>query len=299
MLKKIFLFSILALLILIGGFFLWLFIKYKSNNDPDKTFILPRLQMSEYLITGFTEDTARLQMKMLIKNEVPFAFRADSLVYKISIAGVEVMRSSYATNIKLKGNESSTIELPVTVLNATLKNILNKEENKGADSVEYSMEATFFIHIPFKKQAHVNIKKTLPLLHIPEMQLNDVDIDSLRLSGATIQLHTAIKNENVFALEFKDMQYVLFVDDKKWAEGDMPGEIKVPAKSTTEIVIPAKLDFGEISKAAFTVLMRSNTLDYNLKANMYLISDKKQINNSKVFLESKGKVKPLLHALKK
>jgi LEA14-like dessication related protein len=180
-----------------------------------------------------------------------------------------------------------------------LKNILNKEENKGVDSVEYAMEATFFTHIPFKKHVQLTIKRSLPLFHIPEMTVSDMDVNSLRLSGATIQLHAIIKNDNVFPLQYKDIQYVLYIGDKKWAEGSIPGEINIAPKTNTEIVIPAKLDFGEMSKTAFTVLMHANTIDYDLKMNMYLISDKKQINNSKVIFESKGKVKPLLHTLKK
>ena len=55
-LKKILSFILLTALAIIAGFFIWRFIDYSKEDNPNKTFLLPRAEISIVEITSVTND---------------------------------------------------------------------------------------------------------------------------------------------------------------------------------------------------------------------------------------------------
>lgn len=299
MVKKILLILLLLFIAIIAAFFIWRYVGYVSDKDPDKTFLLPRLELSLVEVTSLTAEKTEMTAKMLIKNQMPFSFTADSLQYKIFIDNVEVVKTRYEKSITLKSNDSSWISIPLTVFNDDLVSVLKTNEEKKIDSVEYRLQASFFTDIIFRKKFDIEIKRFLPLVYIPEVKAEHIAIDSLNFSRAAIQLLVSIKNQNVFPLQAKNIDYEFSIEDNEWIKGKIPGLTDIKAQTVTELQIPVRISFKEVTKTLFDFLKHGSNVHYKLRLILIVESENKMMQNSKVILESSGSVKSLMKVVKK
>ena len=297
--KKIILTLVILFIAIIASFLIWRSWSYVRDKDPNKTFLLPRLELSQVDITSLTSEKTEMTVKVLIKNQIPLSFTADSLQYRIFINNREVMKDHYKKSITLKSNHISRISLPITIFNHDLISVLKANEQENIDSVEYRFRVSFFTDILFKKQFDVDIKRFLPLVHIPEVKSGHIEISSLNFSGAVFQLLVSIKNQNVFSLKSKNIAYELSIEDNKLIKGIIPGLTDIHAKSVTELTIPITISFKEVGKTLFDLLTKGSNVRYKLHLTFRIESDNNMIRNSKVTLESEGSVKSLMKALKK
>ncbi len=157
--KKILLIVFILFIAIVATFLIWRYIGYSRDKDANKTFLLPRLEFSLTEINSMTKEKAEMTSRILIKNQLPLSFTADSLEYHFFIADKEVMRDTYKKSITLKGNDTSLIALPVTVYNKDLISILNSSKEKNIDSVEYRVKASFYTNLIFRKKITIDIKR--------------------------------------------------------------------------------------------------------------------------------------------
>ncbi len=298
MTKKILLTVLFLIIASIATFFIWQYVEYKRDTSPHKTFLLPRAELSIAEITSLTTEKTEMTVKVLLKNQLPFSFTADSLQYNISVNGVEVMKSHHKKTITLESNDTSWISLPLTIKNQQLKSILKASERKDFDSVEYRLQATFFTDIVFRKKFDVDIKRLLPLIYIPELTTKHIEVDSLNFSRAAILLNVSIKNQNVFSIKAKNIAYKFAIEDHEWIEGVIPGVTDIKEQSVTELQIPLRLSFKEVSRTLFDLLKEGKNVTYKLELWFRIDSESHSVMNSKVILESSGSVKSLMKAVK-
>jgi len=299
MIKKISLILLFLFIAIIASFFIWRYWSYVNDKDPNKTFLLPRLELSELEITSLTSQKTEMMVKVDIKNQLPLSFTIDSLQYRIFINDTEILKDHYKKSISLKGNASSLISLPITIFIDSLSSVLKANERENADSVEFHFHGSFFTDIFFKKKFNVDIKRLIPRFYIPEVHAEHFEIDSLNFSRASVQLLVSINNKNVFPFKADNITYEVSIEDNQWIKGSISGFTDIKAKSITNLTIPITISFKEVSKTLWDLLTKGNTVRYKLHFNFRIESDNNMIMNSKVILESEGSVKSLMKALKK
>lgn len=299
MIKKIILTLLFLFIAIIASFFIWRYWNYVRDKDPNKTFLLPRLELSELDITSLTSKKTEMTLMLDIKNQLPLSFTVDSLQYRILINATEILKDHYKKSISLKRNASSQISFPITFFNDSLSSVMKANERNNVDSVEFHFQGSFFTRIFFKKQFNVDIKKLIPRIYIPEVNAEHFKIDSLNFSRAVVLLLVSINNQNVYLFKAKNIAYEISIEDNQWIKGTIPGNIDVKAKSITDLTIPITISFKEVSKTLFGLLTKGTNVRYKLHLTFRIESDNNMIRNSKVILESEGSVKSLMKALKK
>ena len=299
MIKKILLTLLFLFIAIITAFFIWRYVSYARDKDPHKTFLVPRLELSLVEISSLTSEKTEMTAKMLIKNQMPLSFTADSLQYRVFINDVEVMKSHYKKSITLKSEDSSLISLPVTIFNHDFISVLKFNELKNIDSVEYRLEASFYTDIVFRKKFNVDIKRLLPIIYIPEVKAEHIKIDSLNFSRAAIQLLVSIKNKNGFPLKSKNIAYEFSIEGNKWIKGIISGITDINEKSVTELQIPVRISFKEVSKTLFDLLKKGNKVNYKLRLVFGIESENNMMRKTKVILENSGSVNSLMKDVKK
>jgi LEA14-like dessication related protein len=292
--KKTLLIILLLLVLLISGLLLWRYINYRQDSDPYKSFFLPRVGMSIIEITSLTSEKTEMNIRVLIKNILPFNFTADSFQYQLYINDAEIMKSRYSKSISLNANDSSWIMLPVTVFNNDADSLIDANERRKIDSAEYRMHASFYTDILFNKKFNVMIRRYLPLIHIPDLHVEKIDVDSLNTKRAYIIVHAVVKNDNVFDLKFKDYSYELQIEDHEWVKGTIPGLTEIKAKSTTALNVPVRISLKETGRTTFKLLKKGGDVKYNLVLNLIVETENDMIKNTKAIVRSKGNVKSLV-----
>jgi len=298
MIKKIILILLFLFIAIIASFFIWRYWNYVRDKDPNKTFLLPRLELSELEITSLTSQKTEMMVHVDIKNQLPLTFTVDSLQYRIFINNTEILKDHYKKSISLKRNASSLISLPITIFNDSLSSVFKANERENVDSVEFHFHGSFFTDIFFKKQFNVDIKRLVPRIYIPEVKAEHFEIDSLNFSRAVVHLLVSINNKNVFPFKAEGISYEVSIEDNQWIKGTIPGSTDIRAKSITDLTIPITISFKEVSKTLWDLLTKGNKVRYKLHLTFRIESDNKMITNSKVILESEGTVKSLMKALK-
>ena len=299
MIKKIILTLVFLFIAIIASFFIWRYWGYVRDKDPNKTFLLPQLELSQLEITSLTSHKTGMIVKVNIKNQLPLSFNVDSLQYSIFINGTEILKDHYKKSISLKRNDSSQVSLPMTIFNDSISSVMKTNEQKNIDSVEFHFQGSFFTRIIFKEQFNVDIKRLIPRFYTPEVNAEHFEIDSLNFSRAAVQLLVSINNKNVFPFKADSIAYEISIEDNHWIKGIIPGFIDIQAKSVTDLTIPITISFKEVTKTLFHLLTKGNKVRYNLHLTFRIESDNNMINKSKVILESEGSVKSLMKALKK
>lgn len=298
MIKKIILTLLFLFIAIIASFFVWRYWNYVNDKDPNKTFLLPRLELSELEITSLTSQKTEMLVKADIKNQLPLSFTIDSLQYRIFINDTEILKDHYKKSISLKRNTSSLISFPITIFIDSISSVLKANELGNADSVEFHFQGSFFTHIFFKKQFNVDIKRLIPRIYIPEVNAEHFEIDSLNFSRAVVQLLVSINNKNVFPFKADNITYEISIEDNQWIKGIIPGYTDIQAKSVNNLTIPITISFKEVSKTLWDLLTKGNKVRYKLHLTFRIECDNNMIDKSKVILESEGSVKSLMKALK-
>ncbi len=298
MIKKNLLILLLLIVCSIGTLFIWRYVNYARDKDPYKTFLLPRVEMSMAEISSLTAEKTEMTANVLIKNQFPFSFTADSFQYQLYINDAQIMKSRYKKSITLAANDSSWVALPITVFNHEVDSVIKANEKRDIDSVEYRMNASFFTDVIFKKHFDVTIKRFLPLVHIPILNVEHVEVDSLNFKRAAIIVHTTIINKNVFDIKLKDYAYQVQIEDHEWVKGNVKGLTNIKAHAITDIDIPVTLSFKEVGKTLFALLKKGKNVNYKLKLDLKVASDQNMMKESKVIIVSTGTVKSVLKTVK-
>lgn len=297
--KRIFLFIIVLPFILIGAFFFVRYLGYLKDPDPEKTFILPHLELAVFSVTNMDEEKTDVTASLLIDNPMPIGFTADSISYEIFITGKSVAKSSHRKSVTVKGADTSWIVVPVTLYTEKLVNILEANEAKGVDSVDYEIRAAFYTDLVFKRKFDITVKRKLPLVHIPEAKVTKIEIDPAGLSDLQLYVHTRIENKNVFALRSEDITYQFSVAGHPWVKGTEPVSIDIPPHSTAEVVFPVKIQLKEVGATAFTLLKKRKNIDYNFELNLRLGYEENVLSNSVIVVKSKGVISELVDVVRK
>ena len=290
--------GVILLALLAGGVFLA--IKMKKSDKKIADYVVPELKMGQMQVTNLTAEKADMKMNMLIDNKAPVGFSIDSLFYTVSIAGQEVARTTYPDSLRLEARDSTTVELPLTLYHDKLADVLKGLEKQGRDSATYTVNATIFTDMALipKDKLNIKLEKRLPLIRIPEIHVTDIKMKDVGLRGATMVVETSIKNENGFPIRFSDMNYRVQVDNNGWMEGSKPGTVNIPAKGATTMTIPMDIKLKEMGKNALDLIRKGTDVHYDFRMNTKLASDAQVLKESKIALNSSGKLKTVVDAVK-
>lgn len=80
------------------------------------------------------------------------------------------------------------------------------------------------------------------LIAKPEVELRDVEVVGLGFKGQTFLLSFDISNPNPFRLPVSHVSYGLKLDGLRFASGETPSNISVPASGRSEFAISVELD---------------------------------------------------------
>ena len=274
--------------------------KFKRSDKKVADYVVPELKLAKMQITNLTAEKADMKMNMLIDNPAPVGFSIDSLFYTVSIEGKEIARTTYPDSLRLEARDSTTVELPLTLYHDKLADLLKSLEQQGRDSATYTVNATIFTDMALIPKDKLNMKaeKRLPLIRIPEIHVTDIKMKDVGLKGATMVVETSIKNDNVFPIRFTDMNYRVQVDNNGWMEGSKPGTVNIPAKGTTTMTIPMDVKLKEMGKNALDLIRKGTDVHYDFRMNTKLASDAQVLQESKIALNSSGKLKTVVDAVK-
>ena len=239
-------------LLLIGGLGAYIWYQRLQRNatadgGPYDNTLKPRLEMSRVSITDISKEAISLNLHLLIDNPLPVSFTAHQLDYSLAIAGQEVMHDAYKKPISIKSGDSTVVTLPVKLLGEKLVKTLKRLEDKGIDSTDYTVRSSFALDVPLlgKKTFAVTTVKKLPVLYIPQVNVDDIDLGHIGLGHTDLAAKVSIENKNKFSINLTNVHYTVKIDGKLISEGDPNGPVLIKKQATTPVVFPVTMKPGK------------------------------------------------------
>jgi LEA14-like dessication related protein len=280
---------LLVIVLIIGAvmFFRW---QARKADDPDATFVLPRLHVAELHMEEFDMENTRMHLVMRIDQPAPVPLDLDSLSYVIYIDTVEIARSAFPHDISIPAMGSATVASPFISRTNDLTAVLKRLEEQGVDSVDHVLVATFHSPLMFWKMgpAEVRIVEHLPAYRIPKVSLHRPRIEKFGFNESRIMVDLAIFNPNPFAYNFEETSVELKMRDEKVLSTRIDSLIHIPIKDTVVIRVPLELSPGRTLRTAWDYLFNAPTTNYEFSLYTTIVSKSKSIDGGRFRMMGEG-----------
>lgn len=291
---------ILGVVVIVLGVGGWLLFKpYSSSSSSSSSsaigkkvgnLVLPKISIMSFAVSDISKEQIQLSSKMMLTNNLPATLKGSNLKYEIYVDSLQVIKDAYEKPIIIKPQDSITIDLPLTIQTQALKTMLDYFETENIDSADYTIKATFYLDVPIagKRQFDINTTKRLPAVQPPEMKVQDIDLNGLKLKKSGVDLVMQVHNPNVFPLKLKDGEYNLTIEDDLKTTGIIKEVVYVPAESTQYVNVHMDVDKASLPKVGWKFLFRKEQTHFTYAFKGTLMASSNIIHNSTIAYSIKG-----------
>jgi LEA14-like dessication related protein len=255
-------------------FLIWKYGKFLFDKDPEKSFLSPELKFTSLAIDEWNDTEMKGRLDLLLMNQLPFSFKADSVEVVLFIEKTEVLKSTEKSSFSIGANDSATLFLPLAL---SLEK-LEKLKLNGKDSVLYRLEATFYSKMLTRKKRKYSREKYFPLFHLLDIEVGKLSFDAIKRSGADLSLKMKFRNTNTFPLRVEKLRYRLFIDNKFTGKGALPGLITFPAGKMVEMEFPLRLTYDHLWETIRAFVKKRKKIPFELKLDFDLKNSKGKSN---------------------
>jgi len=213
-----------------------------------------------------TRDMSLLEGTLLfrfnVNNPNPVGIHLDDILYDLDINGRRFISSRLNQGVRLAASGSSMMEIPVTVNYLDMFDSL--AQFMRSDVLNYRLSGSAGVgplRIPYRTSGNLDVPK------IPDITVENIAIDSLSFSGATLRLSLGMANANAFAMKMDGLEYTARLGDVELAKGTARQIAPLAANGRSTMAVDVNLDFMKLGRSARTLLSGSSArcrLDGNM-----------------------------------
>ena len=288
-----------VILLIIAAVIGFNYLKFQNSDEPDKTFIAPRLEYNAFVFKTIRSDYVTMDMVADLDNPMPIGFSIDSLYYEFYIEDALVFKSTYKNPVDFDAGDTSRVVIPITMYNDPLNRVLDSLKITDADSATYRVKGNFYADFPIINDKKITYDREIkaPAYKIPLTKVVDWDFQEIKKGDIIVNFRLMIVNFNVFPYNFRDLTYEIdLADEKMVLEGEVPGNIDIGAMDTAYITLPAKLDLGQFAGAAWEFIKKGDHITYDFHSKLYITSESNTIDDSPTELFAQGTLDELREA---
>jgi LEA14-like dessication related protein len=98
----------------------------------------------------------------------------------------------------------------------------------------------------------------------PDVQLKEVVVTGLGLTGGSVDVVLSVHNPNGYKLDALSMTYQVDIDAIKLGEGELDGRFVVPERDSSTVRLPVRFTYAGLG-AAGRALMQSGSVNYRVR----------------------------------
>jgi LEA14-like dessication related protein len=101
----------------------------------------------------------------------------------------------------------------------------------------------------------------------PSLSFKDASLSDVTLSGATVNLVFTVTNPNDAALSLAETDYKFSLEGKQVVAGKPPAGIRIPAKGSSDVTLPASVKFADIA-GSISNFLRKEQANYRAEGHI-------------------------------
>ncbi len=277
---KIFMVIFFCSLIIIAAF-------YYLHPKKALEIILPKIDKIEKVQVKLLKDTALINADIKVRNKSFLKLNIDSLIYKIKLDTLTLLRKDQYINLQLAPSMVDTLLLPIALpykrLMAEIKK-LQSQDSVGINIDVRLVYATIFGRAVLKYKKTINIEVPVP----PKLEI--LKIDYLKHENKTFyfKAHVKIINKGKLDFSLSEIHYNLTVSDQFNVKGFDPQKIEVKSNSEKIVILPMEIKFKSLIKTLWKVVTDKDQFKYHLKVKAMLQINKPSEEKTPVEIEKSG-----------
>lgn len=236
------------------------------NPKKGLKLVLPDLDDITLVNATIENDTAYVDVDMLLENKSIFKLDLDTLFYRIVLADSLLFNQTQVLNIRQKAGDVNTFKLPLKIpISKTMHTVksLQKQDSTYLEMDSYIVYNTVFGHAKIPVSKRVKIKVPVP----PEIKVNRLELDKISVADKTVNLRVAVAIINkgeLLDLNIHGISYHLELGENLvTSDGVYNTPIRVKPLSETRVEIPVTVKVNRIVKTAWKYLT-NDELPYHI-----------------------------------
>ncbi len=234
----------------------------KKFFDPPQAGV-DRIEIKNVALTG-TEFI--VHVKIVNPNSVGATLK--SFQYVCDIDGERIVEGVRNDKTQVLANDTSFIELPVTVLYSGLRSGIKGALTKKTLPLHF--EAKLVLDSPIGDlKFDIKEDQDIPVPDRPRFDLQKVELGEFSISSATLRLHIKISNNHDFKLDIRKFRYEFSLQDNLISAADVAVEKVVSLDEAMTVVLPINVKLLGLKRSVVDML-QSGVFKYSMKFDLDL-----------------------------
>jgi LEA14-like dessication related protein len=248
-----------------------------------------RIAATEIEALSFTGLTLRFDVE--IENPNPIGIGLAGFDYELQIEGNSFVNGQVQERFAIAARERSIIPIPVELgfeeIAQTFAELAGKEE------AAYQLSSGFSFDLPVLGRVRVPVRTdgSFPILRPPRLQVVNLRLNEISLSGASLTLDLELINRNSFKVFVESLEYRFQVDGRDWASGMRRERVRISENDSTRLTIPVDLDFGALGRGVYQMILAGGSLQYAFKANVDVGTSLRELKETSLPFELTGQLR--------
>lgn len=265
-------------------------------QETADSFVKPELELATIQVKSIEDEVITLQLSALMHNKMPVSYGVDTLQYNVYLEGVLVAESTYPKGISVAANDNSRINLPVSIYQDKINQVLQRvEQNRANDSIRINMKADLYTDLPLAPDpVELSISKLFYFVRQPQISVSNVRVDKFGFDQSEVEMLILVDNPNQFSFSFRQTDYEFRVDNERIAKGAIRKATNIVAQDSTTFIIPFQVNLDKVGENAFNLLFQPKSTGYNFSLSTRIDADNEVINDARIRISMSGKLEDLM-----
>ena len=234
--------------------------------DFEHAGVFPVLQMQKISAPSFRIDKldftqADLLFTVNVENPNSFELPMPRMAYDYFVSNNSFLKSSADISRPLAAAAVTPVLIRLSVNYLDLFQNFLALRNLNEVQSRLSLNTDFGIPAFAGERSIMDIAATLPLLKVPVLSFNGIRAKSINPTRLDFEILWEIENNNNFAMNVKDFNYNLLVNNSRWGEGKVPANMQIPAGR--KVQVPLDISFSSLAMVTELTRIITNGTDVN------------------------------------
>jgi LEA14-like dessication related protein len=251
----------------------------------------PQVSVVDQHITGLDFERVSIAFGLKVDNPNPIGITLEGLDYDLKLDGHSFLTGKQDKQMQIAASGASRIELPLSMTFKEIK--VGLSGLKGKDEVPYELTTGLLIKVPLLGTYRYPVvsQGVMPVPQLPAVSLQNLKVQNLSFTGATLALQLLVDNPNNFSVALNTLDYGLKINGKQWASGHSQTLGNIKEKQKSVISLPVTVSLMDLGAGFSNLLKGGEELNYEIVGKLSASTSNKLIGNFDMPLETNGRVK--------
>jgi len=250
--------SIAALLLLTGCF---------EEIEP----FLPTVQFGRLDVQSLDWEHVETDFVFYVDNPNPIGIPLESFDYALSLTDIELLSGADPDGLEFLASDMSEVALPANLEFLNIYEVI--QTTRGLDAVPFGLEGSFGFDSPL---GVVNLPYDaggdFPALRTPKLALGRLRLDSLSLTGATLEVDVEVDNDHGSTVWLENFDYALSLEGIEVGTGMIQDFAGVDGATTYTVGLPLEINFLDAGTAIYEALTGGDKINVKIQAGTDVIT---------------------------